>query len=119
VAADRLVKDLARASEFLRELDEYPELKSTPSAARVRWALATAGELLQRVHEHRRDARSDVQKRVDEAEKAMRLAEKAIERARELVCLVRKAREERKRLLDDLALRLARAKVERLRTTEA
>ena len=49
VAADRLVKDLARAGEFLRELDEYPELKSTPTAARVRWALATAGEESNRI----------------------------------------------------------------------
>ena len=117
VAVEKLGREFARANQFLQELDEFPELKSTSSVARVRWALAQAEERLKRLYEHWGDSEIEALKRVDEADKAVRFAEKAIERARELTCFVRKVREERKRFLDDLALRLARAKLERLRAT--
>ena len=115
VAAEKLGREFARANQFLKELDAFPELNSTSSVARVRWALAQAEERLKRLYEHRGDSRTDALKRVDEAEKALRFAERAIDRARELTSFVLKVREERKRFLHELALRLARAKVERLR----
>jgi sugar-specific transcriptional regulator TrmB len=117
VAVEKLGSEFARANQFLKELEAFPELRSTPSAARVRWALAQAGALLEWLYEHRGDTPAEVLRRVDEADKAIRLAEKAIDRARELMCLVLTAREERKRFLEDLALRLARTKVDRLRAT--
>jgi len=115
VAVEKLDRELARANRFLDELDTFPELKSTPSAARVRWALAQAEELMERLYEHRRDPRAEVMKRVEDADKAIRVAQKAIDRARELMCFVRKAHEERKRFSQDLALRLERAKLQRQR----
>jgi hypothetical protein len=117
IEIDRLGVAHARVEQFLKELEAFPELRSTPSAARVRWALAQAEELRARFHEPRSDTQADVLKRVAEADKAIRVVEKAIDRVRELMCFVRQLREERKRFVDDLALRLERAKLDRLRTT--
>ena len=117
VTVEKLGSEFARANQFLKELDAFPELKSTPSAARVRWTLAQAEGFLARLHERRDGSPADNLRRMDEADKALRLADKAIDRARELMCLVLKAREERKRFLENLALRLARAKLDRLRAT--
>ena len=121
MSSRRVVEQLgvafARANAFLKDLDALPEIKGTVSAARARWTLSQAEVLVARLHEHRADTPSAEElKRVEEADKAIRLAEKAIEHARELMGYVLRAREERKRFSQDLALRLARAKLERLRT---
>ena len=116
-AVKQLGVEFARANEFLKELDAIPEIKSTVSAARARWTLSQAEVLVARLHEHRADsAPAEELKRVEDADKAIRLAEKAIEHARELMGFVLRAREERKRFSQDLAHRLARAKLERLPT---
>lgn len=116
-AVEQLGVEFARANEFLKELDAIPEIKTTVSAARARWTLSQAEVLVARLHEHPADTPPAVElKRVEEADKAIRLAEKAIEHARELMAFVLRAREERKRFSQDLALRLARAKLERQRT---
>lgn len=114
-AVEKLGIEFARANEFLRAVDALPELSSTPSVARVRMALAHAGALLARLYEHRGEAPAEELERVDEADRAIRLAEKAIDRARDLLCFARKAREERKRGLQDVRLHLVRARLDRLR----
>ncbi len=116
-AVEQLAVAFARVNAFLKELDALPEIKGSVSAARARWTLSQAEVLVARLHEHRGDIPpAEELKSVEEADKAIRLAEKAIEHARELTGFALKAREERKRFSQDLALRLARAKLERLRT---